>query len=74
MILTFFSIKREIKDITYKGFGWYGYLADDEINEETIKKIKNLGGNAININVYYEYDRENQTFILLSKLTVKTNK
>jgi len=69
MILTFFSIKREIRDITYKGFGWYGYLADDEINEETIKKIKNLGGNAININVYYEYDRENQTFILLSNLT-----
>jgi len=60
---------RNAKQITYKGFGWYGYLADDEINEESIKKIKELGGNFININVYYEYDLENESFILLSNLT-----
>ena len=55
--------------IRYKGFGWYGYLADDEINEKSIQLIKKLGGNAININVYYEYNPKNETFILLSNLT-----
>ncbi len=53
----------------FRGFGWYGYLADDEINEETLERIKELGGNSVNINVYYEYDPENETFILLSNLT-----
>jgi len=57
------------KKITFKGFGWYGYLADDDINEEVLKKIKALGGNSVNINVYYEYDPENESFILLSNLT-----
>jgi len=57
------------KEITYKGFGWYGYLADDEINEGSIKKIKELRGNAVNINVYYEYDLKNESFVLLSNLT-----
>lgn len=55
--------------ILYKGFGWYGYLADDEINENSIKTIKELGGNAVNINVYYEYDISSDKFILLSNLT-----
>ncbi|MCM8807869.1 MAG: cellulase family glycosylhydrolase [Candidatus Omnitrophica bacterium] len=59
----------EESKIVYKGFGWYGYLADDEINEESIRRIKELGGNAININVYYEYSLENESFILLSNLT-----
>lgn len=30
---------------------------------------KKLGGNTININVYYEYDLQNESFILLSNLT-----
>jgi hypothetical protein len=28
--------------ILYKGFGWYGYLADDEINEDSIQLIKKI--------------------------------
>jgi predicted DNA-binding transcriptional regulator len=65
----YFTHQKTSKQIVYKGFGWYGYLADDEINEESIKKIKELGGNAVNINVYYEYSLENESFILLSNLT-----
>lgn len=57
------------QEITFKGFGWYGYLADDELNGESIQKIKELNGNSVNINVYYEYDLENESFILLSNLT-----
>ncbi len=68
-VVYFSFIQKEKNRIIYKGFGWYGYLADDEINEESIKKIKELGGNAININVYYEYSLENESFILLSNLT-----
>ncbi|MEM5829478.1 MAG: hypothetical protein QW040_01775 [Candidatus Aenigmatarchaeota archaeon] len=60
---------KHINPITYKGFGWYGYVAEDEINEEVLREIKEVGGNAININVYYEYDLENESFILLSNLT-----
>lgn len=64
-----FLISKENKKSVYKGFGWYGYLADDEINEENIKLIKELGGNSININIYYEYSLENESFVLLSNLT-----
>lgn len=64
-----FVTKEEVKYPQFKGFGWYGYLADDELNEESIQKIKELGGNAVNINVYYEYSLENESFILLSNLT-----
>jgi len=63
------TTQKETRQIKYIGVGWYGYLADDEINEENIKKIKELGGNSVNINVYYEYDLENETFILFSNLT-----
>ena len=65
----YLAYQKNVRQITYKGFGWYGYLADDEINEESIKKIKELGGNSVNINVYYEYSLENESFILLSNLT-----
>ena len=65
----YLAYQKNVRQITYKGFGWYGYLADDEINEENIKKIKELGGNSVNINVYYEYSLENESFILLSNLT-----
>jgi hypothetical protein len=65
----YLAYQKTSKQIVYKGFGWYGYLADDEINEESIKKIKELGGNSVNINVYYEYSLENESFILLSNLT-----
>jgi hypothetical protein len=58
-----------VEKFTFKGFGWYGYLTDDEINEEVLERIKSLGGNSVNINVYYEYDPKNKTFILLSNLT-----
>jgi hypothetical protein len=68
VFIVFFS-QRKTKEITFKGFGWYGYLADDEINEQSLEKIKELGGNSVNINVYYEYDLENESFILLSNLT-----
>jgi hypothetical protein len=61
--------QKETTQIKYKGFGWYGYLADDEINEQSLEKIKELGGNSVNINVYYEYSLENESFILLSNLT-----
>ncbi|MDI6826386.1 MAG: cellulase family glycosylhydrolase [Candidatus Aenigmarchaeota archaeon] len=57
------------ESIIFKGFGWYGYLADDEVNEEVLERIKVLGGNSVNINVYYEYNPENESFILLSNLT-----
>ena len=72
LIFLFFAlifINYKSEEIVYKGFGWYGYLADDEINEEVLEKIKALGGNFVNINVYYEYDPENEDFILLSNLT-----
>jgi len=73
ILYSYFASKEEVvqkKDlITYKGFGWYGYLADDEINEKSIEKIKELEGNTVNINVYYEYSLENKSFILLSNLT-----
>lgn len=70
LFLCFSSKSREeIKKVVFKGFGWYGYLSDDEINEERVHKIIELGGNAININVYYEYDLEDEKFILLSNLT-----
>jgi hypothetical protein len=62
-------LRHKPKEITFKGFGWYGYLADDEINEDALETIKKLGGNSVNINVYYEYNLENKTFILLSNLT-----
>jgi hypothetical protein len=62
-------LRTETKPIAYKGFGWYGYLADDEINEVSIQKIKELGGNSVNINVYYEYSLENESFILISNMT-----
>ena len=65
----YLAYQKNVRQITYKGFGWYGYLADDEINEESIKKIKELRGNSVNINVYYEYSLENESFILLSNLT-----
>lgn len=61
--------QKNVSKIVFKGFGWYGYLADDEINENSLEKIKELGGNAVNINVYYEYDPRNESFILLSNLT-----
>jgi hypothetical protein len=61
--------QKETTQIKYRGFGWYGYLADDEINEQSLEKIKELGGNSVNINVYYEYSLENESFILLSNLT-----
>jgi len=63
-----FSLQKTKKP-DFRGFGWYGYLADDEINEESLQRIKELGGNSVNINVYYEYDLENEKFILLSNLT-----
>jgi hypothetical protein len=63
------QIPKKVPQITFKGFGWYGCLADDKVNEESIKKIKELGGNSVNINVYYEYSLENESFILLSNLT-----
>ena len=44
-------------------------MADDEINEESLERMRELGGNAVNINVYYEYDEDNGSFILLSNLT-----
>jgi hypothetical protein len=73
LLLIFVSIlvflQHKPKEITFKGFGWYGYLADDEISEQSLEKIKELGGNSVNINVYYEYDLENESFILLSNLT-----
>jgi hypothetical protein len=52
-----------------RGFGWYGYLADDDITEGSLKKIKELGGNSVSINVYYEYDPGNTKFVLKSNLT-----
>lgn len=71
ILLLYFSSmhKKETKTTVFKGFGWYGYLADDEINEESVQRIKELGGNSVNINVYYEYDLRNESFILLSNLT-----
>lgn len=51
-----------------RGFGWYGHLADDEITEESLQKIKELGGNSVNINVYYEYDLDSQSFVSKSNL------
>lgn len=62
-------LQHKPKEIVFKGFGWYGHLADDEINEDTLRKIKDLNGNAININIYYEYNPKNESFILLSNLT-----
>lgn len=62
-------LQKKPREITFKGVGWYGYLADDKINKGVLEKIKALGGDSININVYYEYDIENESFILLSNLT-----
>lgn len=67
IILTY--LQNKPREITFKGFGWYGYLADDEINEKSLEKIKELGGNSVNVNVYYEYGLENESFILFSNLT-----
>lgn len=53
----------------FRGFGWYGYLADDRIDEQSLQKIRELGGNTVNINVYYEYDPYDEAFILKSNLT-----
>jgi hypothetical protein len=61
--------KETEKEITFRGFGWYGYLADDKINEDVLETIKELGGNSVNINVYYEYNIKNENFILLSNFT-----
>lgn len=63
-----FSLQKTKKP-DFRGFGWYGHLADDEVNEKSLEKIKGLGGNSVNINVYYEYDLENEKFILLSNFT-----
>jgi hypothetical protein len=60
---------RPARPIRWKGFGWYGYLADDEITLERLRLIKQLGGNSININVYYEYVPENRSIVMLSNLT-----
>jgi len=63
-----------VKPIKFKGFGWYGYLADEEVNENSLELIKSLGGNAVAISVYYEYDPVTNEFFLLSNMTrVKEN-
>lgn len=67
IILTY--LQHKPKEITFKGFGWYGYLADDKINEQSLDRIIELGGNSVNVNVYYEYSLDNESFILLSNLT-----
>lgn len=58
-----------LETLEFRGFGWYGYLADDRIDEQSLQKIKELGGNSVNINVYYEYDPYDEVFILKSNLT-----
>ncbi len=67
--LLFSSSTIQKEKIKFKGFGWYGYLADDELTVESIREIKKLGGNAVNINIYYEYEPSTSTFILRSNLT-----
>lgn len=57
-----------------RGFGWYGYMADDDITEDGLQKIKELGGNSVSINVYYEYDPSNTEFVLKSNLTKVSEK
>ena len=74
LIFLFLFLFQPTKEIKYRGFGWYGYLADDELNEKSIEVIKNLGGNSVNINIYYEYDPKNKTFILISNLTLLKEK
>jgi len=69
IVLSSSLFQHKAKKPDFKGFGWYGYLADDEINGEVLDRIKSLGGNSVNINVYYEYDTKDENFILLSNLT-----
>lgn len=59
-----------LETLEFKGFGWYGHLADDRIDEQSLQKIKELGGNSVNINVYYEYEPYGESFILKSNLTM----
>ncbi len=68
-ILHFLLLFSRTEHIQYRGFGWYGYNADYEFDMESVDKIKDLGGNSVNLNVYYEYSLETGTFDLKSNLT-----
>jgi len=68
-VISYLITKKDVEKPDFRGFGWYGYLTDDKLNEETIERIKKLGGDSVNINVYYEYDPQNRSFILKSNLT-----